>query len=304
MNMEICVRRLCLLAALLCLLVSGAAAEITMAWMGDTCGSLSEGYGALAAQLEWITEHAQEENIGFAVHAGDIVCEWEAQAQWREASKMLAKLDGKVAYSLLAGYDKIVHQTQAYQPFTDGYAKRRMHDEGVTWYDGGRANAQLLAWESGQILILSLSERPSVDELRWADETLARYAHVPAILCLNRYLNGAGQTGTIGAGVRDALLHRHEQVKLVLCTQGTGASFSVWEETCETEGKMRSVPVLGIGKAALPQECKALWLLRLNEKAERLTLEYRRIGDEAAQVLWAGTMAGWFRQGVQRGDGE
>ena len=99
------------MAAAVCLMMTaGAAAETSVAWLGDTCGSLSGGYGGLSAQMDWIVGHADEENIRFAVHAGDIVCDWEDARQWQNAANVMGKLDGKIAYSLLAGYDRIGHQ--------------------------------------------------------------------------------------------------------------------------------------------------------------------------------------------------
>ena len=99
------------MAAAVCLMMTaGATAETAFAWLSDTCGSLSGGYDGLSAQMDWIIEHADEENIRFAVHAGDIVCDWTDARQWRDAANVMGKLDGKVAYSLLAGYDRIGHQ--------------------------------------------------------------------------------------------------------------------------------------------------------------------------------------------------
>lgn len=90
---------LAIMTAVVCLMMAaGAAAETAFAWLGDTCGSLSEGYDGLSAQIDWIIAHAEKESIRFAVHAGDIVCDWADARQWRDAANVMGKQD---AYDLI-----------------------------------------------------------------------------------------------------------------------------------------------------------------------------------------------------------
>lgn len=284
------------MAAAACLMMtSGAAAETAFAWLGDTCGSLSGGYDGLSAQMDWIIGHADEEHIRFAVHAGDIVCDWTDARQWRDAANVMGKLDGKVAYSLLAGYDRIGHQETAYQPYVTGYAQERMANAEERWYEGGIARAQLVDTAQGSVLMLSLSRMPTVQELRWADGILEEYEDLPAILLLNRYLNAGGETGSVGLSVRSALLQRHEQVRLVLCAHGQGAAVTEIAETCGRPPQSRSVPVLGLGASASPEDSQRLWLLRLDEKTDTLTLESRPLDGQAAEPVLTLSTAGWFR---------
>ena len=284
------------MAAAVCLMMTaGAAAETSVAWLGDTCGSLSGGYGGLSAQMDWIVGHADEENIRFAVHAGDIVCDWEDARQWQNAANVMGKLDGKIAYSLLAGYDRIGHQEEAYQPYVTGYAQKRMTNAEERWYEGGIAHAQLVDTAQGSILMLSLSRTPTVQELRWADGILEEYEDIPAILLLNRYLNAGGETGSVGLSVRSALLQRHEQVRLVLCAHEQGTAVTAIAETCGRPPQSRSVPVLGLGASASPEDSQRLWILRLDEKTDTLTLESRPMDGQAAEPVLALSTAGWFR---------
>jgi len=284
------------MAAAVCLMMTAdAAAETSVAWLGDTCGSLSGGYGGLSAQMEWIVGHADEENIRFAVHAGDIVCDWEDARQWQNAANVMGKLDGKIAYSLLAGYDRIGHQEEAYQPYVTGYAQKRMTNAEERWYEGGIARAQLVDTAQGSILMLSLSRTPTVQELRWADGILEEYEDIPAILLLNRYLNAGGETGSVGLSVRSALLQRHEQVRLVLCAHEQGTAVTAIAETCGRPPQSRSVPVLGLGASASPEDSQRLWILRLDEKTDTLTLESRPMDAQAAEPVLTLSTAGWFR---------
>lgn len=284
------------MAAAACLMMTaGAAAETAFAWMGDTCGSLSGGYDGLSAQMDWIIGHADEENIRFAVHAGDIVCDWADARQWRDAANVMGKLDGKVAYWLLAGYDRIGHQEEAYQPYVAGYAQERMANAEERWYEGGIAHAQLVDTAQGSILMLSLSWMPTMQELRWADGILEEYDDLPAILLLNRYLNAGGETGSVGLSVRSALLQRHEQVRLVLCAHGQGEAVTEIAETCGSLLRSRAVPVLGLGASASPEDSQRLWILRLDEKTDTLTLESRPLDGQAAKPVLTLSTAGWFR---------
>ena len=288
--------RACLAIMTVCLMMAaGAAAETAFAWLGDTCGSLSEGYDGLSAQIDWIIAHAEEQNIRFAVHAGDIVCDWADARQWRDAANVMGKLDGRVAYSLLAGYDRIGHQEEEYQPYVTGYAQKRMTNAEERWYEGGIARAQLVDTAQGSILMLSLSRTPTVQELRWADGILEEYEDIPAILLLNRYLNAGGETGSVGLSVRSALLQRHEQVRLVLCAHGQGTAVTAIAETCGRPPQSRSVPVLGLGASASPEDSQRLWILRLDEKTDTLTLESRPMDAQAAEPVLTLSTAGWFR---------
>ena len=144
------------------------------------------------------------------------------------------------------------------------------------------------------MLILSLSWTPAVCELRWADRILEQYADIPVILALNRYLNPGGQTGTIGAGIRNALLERHENVRLVLCAHGEGGVWTVEEEACGSRKIKRAVPVLGLGMAAASDAGKSLWILRLDEETDSLMLESRTIDGKAEEPVWTISTAEWF----------
>ena len=291
---RICVRLVCMLTAACMMATAGAAAETAVAWLGDTCASLSGGYAGLSAQMDWIVGHAEEESLRFVIHAGHIVCDWNDAKQWQDAANVLGKLDGKVAYSLLAGYDRIGHRMSDYAPFLDGYAKRRMAETDVLWYENGIANAQLVDTAQGDMLILSLSWTPAVCELRWADRILEQYADIPVILALNRYLNPGGQMGTIGAGIRNALLERHENVRLVLCAHGEGGVWTVEEEACASREIKRAVPVLGLGMAAASDAGKSLWILRLDEETDSLMLESRAIDGKSEEPVWTISTAEWF----------
>ena len=284
-----------MLTAACMMATAGAAAETAVAWLGDTCASLSGGYAGLSAQMDWIVGHAEEENLRFVIHAGHIVCDWNDAKQWQDAANVMGKLDGKVAYSLLAGYDRIGHQETAYQPYVTGYAQERMTNAEERWYEGGIAHAQLVDTAQGSILMLSLSRMPTVQELRWADGILEEYENLPAILLLNRYLNAGGETGSVGLSVRSALLQRHEQVRLVLCAHGQGTAITEIAETCGGLPQSRSVPVLGLGASASPEDSQRLWFLRLDEKTDTLTLESRPMDGQAAQPVLTLSTAGWFR---------
>lgn len=283
-----------MLTAACMLATAGAAAETAIVWLGDTCASLSGGYAGLSAQIDWIVGHAEEENLRFVIHAGNIVYDWNDAEQWQNAANVMDKLDGKVAYSLLAGYDRIGHRMSGYAPFLEGYAKRRMAKTDALWYENGIANAQLVDTAQGKMLILSLSWMPAVRELRWADGILEQYADIPVILALNRYLNPGGQAGTIGAGIRNALLNRHENVRLVLCAHGEGGAWTVNEEACESGAIRRAVPVLGLGTDDASENGKRLWVLRLDEEAGSLRLESRATDKDAAETVWTISTADWF----------
>ena len=75
----------------------------------------------------------------------------------------------------------------------------------------------------------------------------------------------------------------------------SGTAVTAIAETCGRPPQSRSVPVLGLGASASPEDSQRLWILRLDEKTDTLTLESRPMDAQAAEPVLTLSTAGWFR---------
>ncbi|WJH33870.1 lamin tail domain-containing protein [Paenibacillus sp. CC-CFT747] len=78
--------------------------DYTFVWMSDT-QYYSQTYSHIyEAEVNWIRDHAKEENIRYVFHTGDLVENWFQHYQWKNADRYMKTLeDANIPYGVLAG---------------------------------------------------------------------------------------------------------------------------------------------------------------------------------------------------------
>ncbi len=172
------------------------ASDFKLAILPDT-QYYSESYpGIFRNQTRWLANHAQEENIVFVSHVGDVVDHASDTDEWEAADAAMAVLDGVIPYSVLPGNHDFhplgTHDDS--QNFVEYFGPDRYED--APWY-GGTSPRELNHYQTfsaGGIdfLHLALEWEPRPSSVRWAQEILDENPNKPVILTTHAYLRPSG----------------------------------------------------------------------------------------------------------------
>ncbi|MGY1750192.1 LamG-like jellyroll fold domain-containing protein [Modestobacter sp. SYSU DS0511] len=153
-----------------------------------------DGNNPYAAQTRWLAEHADELNIPFVAHLGDVVDQVNQEGEWRTADAAMRTLeDADLPYSILAGNHDVRNSSSnhyddqydlAQEPFLRWFGPDRAAEQST--YGGsdptGMNQYHVFEAEGQQFMVLALSWRASDATLRWANEVIDAHPTVPVIL--------------------------------------------------------------------------------------------------------------------------
>jgi hypothetical protein len=141
-----------------------------------------------ASQMRWIAEHADEYNIVFVSHVGDIVEDGTREVEWTAATAAYEHIwDLRLPHGQSPAshdkYDSAPGYTQHFGP--DNYTS----DE---WYRGtspsGFSNFQVVDAGGMELLFLHLHQNPTQAEVDWGNEVLDAHPGTLAHLTTHQYL--------------------------------------------------------------------------------------------------------------------
>lgn len=143
-----------------------------------------------AAEMQWILDNIDRQNIVFVTHLGDIVDRNAAPEQWAVARQSLAMLHGKVPYGLGVGNHDM--QTGAGDSSNFQTAFPAAHFADFDWY-GGHYRNNANSWQTFsaggmEFLIVHLECNAPDDVLAWADEVIAAHPDHRLIITTHMYL--------------------------------------------------------------------------------------------------------------------
>ncbi len=183
------------------------------------------------AQMRWIKDNVQRENIRFVIHLGDIVQNPTEEPEWQNADRAHRILDGVVPYSVAAGNHDLglVKKSTVRDAalFNKYFPPSRFAN--AKWYGGhmGATNENSFCFfdAAGQkFMVLSLEYAPRDEALDWAAKVLAAHPQHHAILATHCYMRptardakcGAGGVGNSGDQVWEKLVRKQPSIFLVL----------------------------------------------------------------------------------------
>lgn len=176
--------------------------EFIVAYLPDTQIYAERFPTTMEAQTRWIAEYADEYNIVFVSHVGDVVQTGDSDYQWSNAVAAYAWLDYiDMPYGIsFASHD----ETRGSQRLCDDFeqpqcraAKYLQHFgpqkfQGKEWFGGaspsGVANFQTVRAGDMNLLFMHLPQDPPGSEIKWASEVLDRHPGHLAHLTTHRHL--------------------------------------------------------------------------------------------------------------------
>lgn len=166
----------------------------TVAVLPDTQVYVMKHPELFIAQTKWIAEHAQERNIVYVLHLGDIVNN-NNKPQWKVAQRAMSQLDGVVPYAVAPGNhdygpggnaatrDTLLNEyfpVQKYEkwPTFGGVFEQEKLDNSFHTFRIGQQD-----W-----LVLALEWGPRDAVVNWAERVLQKHPRHKAILITHAYL--------------------------------------------------------------------------------------------------------------------
>lgn len=197
------------------------------------------GTNPFAVQTKWLAEHADELNVPFVSHLGDIVDRAGQQKEWQAADAAMANLENAdVPYSILPGNHDVLNEgvddvdaDLANEPFLRWFGETRRAN--VATHEGsdptGMSQYHVFEAEGQQFLVLALTWRAGDATLEWANDVIDAHPTLPVILTTHQLLNvQPDQTSPLetayGLRLWDKLIKGNDQIFLTLNGHYHGAA--------------------------------------------------------------------------------
>jgi 3',5'-cyclic AMP phosphodiesterase CpdA len=193
----------------------------------------SEKYpGTYLSQTCWIKDRAQQDNIRFVIHLGDIVQHDDVEQEWINADLAHRAMDGFVPYSMLPGNHDMKkrdkRRIRSYKSYNKYFPPSRF--EKYTWYGGHKDDTNVnnyCFFEAGgmKFIVLSLEFAPRDETLEWASGVLRSHGDRRAILATHYHLRTDGRgketpydlAGSIGQDLWSKFIRKHANIFMVVC---------------------------------------------------------------------------------------
>lgn len=197
---------------------AAGADEYTFAWMSDT-QMYSRAYPEIfTAMTSWLAVNAQSMNIKFLVHTGDLVHVCESAQEWQNANAAMSLLDGRLPYSVIPGNHDLARIGDPAATFLRYYGGSRWGSSSrMQWFEGGTGNMRVIDAGTREYLFLSLGYNPSAEAIQWANDRLAEYPELTAILATHNYMRADGGLSDTGRQLYEQIVVPNPNVRLVLC---------------------------------------------------------------------------------------
>lgn len=200
------------------------------------------GTDPFATQTAWLADHADELNIPFVAHLGDVVDRANVQNEWQAADRAMQTLDdADLPYSILPGNHDVLDSGKrdteldlANEPFNRWFGAPRAAEQST--YGGsdptGLSQFHIFEAEGQQFMSLAISWNSSDATLAWAQSVLDAHPTVPVILSSHALINvAADQMSPVETAdserMWDRLIRSNDQIFLTLNGHFHGATRQV-----------------------------------------------------------------------------
>lgn len=205
----------------------------SFAVIGDTQYVTRDDPEQLIRLYDYVVDNAEAKKIAHVFGLGDITDE-NSDAEWKAATKQIARMDGVVRYSLVRGNHD--GGTKFNALFGEGMAYAQQCAE--VYHDVvGHANYTCTAhtFSAGQLdyLVVVLDHEPTEHMLAWANDLITRYPNHNVIVTTHGYLDydGSYLEAEPDGDIWKNLVSRHANIVMVLCGHVDGDSITVNTDT-------------------------------------------------------------------------
>lgn len=192
--------------------------ESTIAWFSDTQYYSKTYPETFFAMTQFLRDYAEKMNLGYVIHTGDLVQDYDDDVQWRAASDAMGILDG-IASGVLAGNHDVDGTKENYSYFSRFFGESRY--KSAPWYGGGerdnRCHYDLIELDGTQYIFVYLSFSPDEASIDFANKAFSSYPERVGVLCVHEYLDTDSTLRSIGKTLQKRVVQPNPNVFLVLC---------------------------------------------------------------------------------------
>lgn len=218
--------------------------DYTIAWISDT-QIYTEVYPEyFESQVHWLRDAAEEMNIKYVVHTGDIVNVTGLEYQWERADRFMNVLEqANIPYGVLAGNHDVGQESDYSHPldytmFRKYFGEARFKDRphyGASYKDN-RGHYDLISAGGNDFIFVYMGWGVDDEDIVWMNEVLGQYPQRMAVLALHDYLLPAGTRSAIGEKVFREVVVPNGNVVMVLSGHYTGSALRIDELDDDGDG--------------------------------------------------------------------
>lgn len=198
--------------------------EFSLIVMGDT-QYLSKDYPEFyTASTQWIVDNADDLNLEYVLHVGDVVDTNSIVQHDRAWDAMKILHDNDVRYSISMGnhdYQTRDYSNKVKTMFDDYYPVSNYSD----WDSfGGTMNSDSIEYSyhffnggGKEYMIIALPYLPNEEGLEWANGICAQYPEKKVIVTTHAYIDTAPEYLHIGKRIWNSFVRKHANIQAVFC---------------------------------------------------------------------------------------
>lgn len=198
----------------------------TFVWMSDTQYYTQTFSNILESQVHWIRDQAEDLNIRYVFHTGDIVENAHQVYQWDNADRLMKVLeDADIPYGVLAGNHDVLPGND-YAMYSKYFGASRFDSKpyyGESYRDN-RGHYDLISAGGIDFILLYMGWGEGEEEIAWMNKVLAEHPDRKAIVSFHDYVNASGQRSATGQKLFSEVVKPNPNVFMVLSGHYTGAA--------------------------------------------------------------------------------
>jgi hypothetical protein len=197
-------------------------------WLPDTQFYSQTFSHIYESQVNWIRDHAEEYNVKYVFHTGDLVENYHQDYQWAVADRSMKILeDAGIPYGVIAG-NHDVSATNDYTMFSKYFGAARFRDmeSYAESYKDNRGHYDLISVAGVDYIMAYMGWGEGPEEIQWLNKILAEHPDRKAILGFHDYVLANGQISATGQKLFNEVVKRNPNVFMVLSGHYTGAALN------------------------------------------------------------------------------
>lgn len=211
--------------------------QFSIIWLSDTQTiAYRKDNRVFQAMGEWIVAQQEPLNIRYIVQTGDLVDNGYVKKQWDSFDIMAKQFFGKIPYLPVAGNHDLGIKLQQYDayleiPYVKAIPKEQTFENGKAVYAEFQAGGQ-------DFLLLGAGWGADVSSVDWMNRVLQSHPNHVAILLFHSYVTAKGDLSYQGDEMRDLVVAKNPNVRLVLSGHIRGSGYRLEEFDDDGDGIM------------------------------------------------------------------